>query len=168
MEDSESCLLLIQKLFSEGSINDDQRDALKGKSNYTHSPSTDMLFDEDAILLSFFQRYSDPDEEEDLKTDVIKYVGGGNFGGKIPMEDQNTTGDSQTLDDVSQHYSVINLASDFVTDGQCRRHEEEALSRNASAKEEVGRAAKKGSRSIQRCGGRLRCQSSDEQRKHLL
>ena len=60
-----------------------------------------MLFDEDTILLSFFQRYSDPDEEEDLKADVIKYVGGGNFGGKIQMEDQNTTGDSQTLEDVS-------------------------------------------------------------------
>ena len=47
----------------------------------------DMLFDEDTILLSFFQRYTDPDEEEDLKRDVIKYCGGGNFGGKVPMED---------------------------------------------------------------------------------
>ena len=58
-----------------------------------------MLFDEDTILLSFFQRYTDPDEEDDLKKDVIKYVSGGNFGGKILMEDQNTTGES--LDDVS-------------------------------------------------------------------
>ena len=33
MEDSENCLLLIQKLYQEGNINDDQRDALKGKWN---------------------------------------------------------------------------------------------------------------------------------------
>ena len=59
-----------------------------------------MLFDEDTILLSFFQRYTEPEDEADLKKDVIKYVGGGNFGGKVPMEDQNTTGES--LDEVSQ------------------------------------------------------------------
>ena len=58
-----------------------------------------MLFDEDSILLSFFQRYTDPEDEEDLKKEVIKYVSGGNFGGKAPLEEQNTTGDS--LDDVS-------------------------------------------------------------------
>ena len=46
-----------------------------------------MVFDEDTILLSFFQRYSDPEDEEDLKQDVIKYVSGGNFGGKNPIEE---------------------------------------------------------------------------------
>ena len=68
-DDDERCLNLIQQLYQEGLINDAQRDALK-----------DMFFDEDAILLSFFQRYADPVEEEDLKTEVIKYVSGGNFG----------------------------------------------------------------------------------------
>ncbi len=46
-----------------------------------------MLFDEDTTLLSFFQRYSDPSDEEDLKRDVIKYCGGGNFGGKVDLEE---------------------------------------------------------------------------------
>lgn len=46
-----------------------------------------MLYDEDTILLSFFERHSEDEDEEDLKQAVIKYVGGGNFGGKTPMED---------------------------------------------------------------------------------
>ena len=61
-----------------------------------------MIFEEDAILLSFFEKYTEPDEEEELKESVIKYVGGGNFGGKAPIEEQNTTGES--LDDVSLKY----------------------------------------------------------------
>ena len=60
-----------------------------------------MLFDEDAILLSFFSRYSDPEDEEDLKMEVIRYVNKGNMGGTVPHEDQNTTGES--LDDVSKY-----------------------------------------------------------------
>ena len=82
MDIEESCMLLIQKLYKEGSINDDQRDALK-----------DMVMDDDSILLSFFNKYTEPEDEEDLKNDVIKYVGGGNFGGK-QLEEQNTTGES--------------------------------------------------------------------------
>ena len=80
----EKCLELIQILHSDKRINDDQRDNLK-----------DMLFDEDAILLSFFNKY-DPGEEgeEDLKQDIIKYCGGGNFGASQPIEDQNTTDES--------------------------------------------------------------------------
>ena len=39
-----------------------------------------MLFDEDTTLLSFFDRYPDPEDEEELKTAVMKYIGGGNFG----------------------------------------------------------------------------------------
>ena len=54
-----------------------------------------MLFDEDAILLSFFNKY-DPGEEgeEDLKNDIIKYCGGGTFGAQNDIEEQNTTGES--------------------------------------------------------------------------
>ena len=52
-----------------------------------------MLFDEDTILLSFFEKYPDADEEDLLKQDVIKYVCGGNFGGK-PDEEQATTDES--------------------------------------------------------------------------
>ena len=40
-----------------------------------------MLFDEDTTLLSFFENFSDPEDEEELKENIIKYVGGGNFGG---------------------------------------------------------------------------------------
>ena len=42
---------------------------------------TDMLFDEDTTLLSFFENFSDPEDEDELKENIIKYVGGGNFGG---------------------------------------------------------------------------------------
>ena len=55
-----------------------------------------MLFDEDAILLSFFNKH-DPGEEgeEDLKQDIIKYCGGNTFGTQeTPIEEQNTTGES--------------------------------------------------------------------------
>jgi len=38
---------------------------------------------------------------------VIKYVGGGNFGGKPNLEDANTTGES--LDDVSKNLVCINI-----------------------------------------------------------
>ena len=82
----EEGLLLIQKLHKEGSINDDQRDALK-----------DMLFDEDTTLLSFFENFSDPEDEQELKENIIKYVGGGNFGGG--QSEDNTTGES--LDEMS-------------------------------------------------------------------
>ena len=80
----EKCLELIQMLHQEQRINNDQRDNLK-----------DMLFDEDAILLSFFNKH-DPGEEgeEDLKCDIIKYCGGGNFGANQPLEEQNTTDES--------------------------------------------------------------------------
>ena len=36
-----------------------------------------MVFDEDTLLLSFFDRYASPDDQEDLKKDVLKYIGGG-------------------------------------------------------------------------------------------
>ena len=52
-----------------------------------------MIFDEDSILLSFFERYELPAELEDLKQSVLKYIGGG-VTEKVPVEEQNTTGDS--------------------------------------------------------------------------
>ena len=61
-DDQEKCLDLIQRLHTESQINDDQRNILK-----------DMLFDEDAILLSFFSKYTEPDEQEELSKQVIKY-----------------------------------------------------------------------------------------------
>ena len=47
-----------------------------------------MLFDEDATLLSFFSNYSDPEDEDELKCAVIKYVGGGLR--QDPIEEQET------------------------------------------------------------------------------
>ena len=111
----ENCLLLIQKMHADGAITDDQRDQLKGK--YTSREGAlcsshllliisiltninlyyiDMLFDEDSILLSFFERYSDPNEEEDLKNEVVKYVSSGQFA--KASEDQST---GESLDEVS-------------------------------------------------------------------
>ena len=59
-----------------------------------------MLFDEDTTLLSFFENFSDPEDEDELKENIIKYVGGGNFGGAQPSNaEETTTGES--LDDVS-------------------------------------------------------------------
>ena len=58
-----------------------------------------MLFDEDVMLLSFFQRFSDADEEEYLKEEMIKYAKqlSGASGSKV--EESTTTGES--IDDVS-------------------------------------------------------------------
>jgi hypothetical protein len=58
-----------------------------------------MLFDEDTTLLSFFENFSDPEDEDELKENIIKYVGGGNFGGAQTISESNTTGES--LDEVS-------------------------------------------------------------------
>ena len=58
-----------------------------------------MLFDEDTTLLSFFENFSDPEEEQELKENIIKYVGGGNFGGAQVTTEENSTVDS--LDEVS-------------------------------------------------------------------
>ncbi len=55
VESSEVGLVLIQRLFSEGRITDDQRDSLKGMNN--NSYNLDMIFDEDALLLSLFERF---------------------------------------------------------------------------------------------------------------
>ena len=60
-----------------------------------------MLFDEDTMLLSFFQRFPDADEEEYLKEEVIKYIKL-QFqisAAKSAPEESTTTGES--IDDVS-------------------------------------------------------------------
>ena len=64
----------------------------------------DMVFEEDQILLSFFEKY-EADEEDLLKQDVIKYVGTGHFGEKITEE--MTTGES--LEDVSRQLQAVFL-----------------------------------------------------------
>ena len=81
MEDQEDgriddCLFLVQQMFAENQINEVQRDTLK-----------EMVFDEDTILLSFFDRYQLPDEIEELKKDVISYIGGMGIGGKVEAEE---------------------------------------------------------------------------------
>ena len=51
-----------------------------------------MIFDEDAILMSFFARYDIEAETKELKDEVLKYIGASVQ--KVPVEEQNTTGDS--------------------------------------------------------------------------
>ena len=79
-------LYFIQQLHSEGLLNDDQRDNVK-----------DMCFDEDTTLLSFFAN-ADPEDLDSLKTNIIKYIGGGVGAGKH-LEDAQTSGDS--LEEIS-------------------------------------------------------------------
>ena len=56
----ESCLELIQQMSAEGAINDEQRDSLKGKCR-ADCDVLEMVFDEDTTLLSFFERYREPE-----------------------------------------------------------------------------------------------------------
>lgn len=52
-----------------------------------------MLFEEDTTLISFFERYAEEDDYEDLQSSILKYCGA-NKEEKVPLEEQNTTGDS--------------------------------------------------------------------------
>ena len=54
---------------------------------------TDMVFEEDTTLLSFFDRYSEENDYEDLQESIKKYCGATTEASK-PLEEQNTTGDS--------------------------------------------------------------------------
>ena len=76
----EKCLTLIGQLYSQGSINDDQRDTLK-----------DMLFEDDATLLSFFERYAEDDDYDGLKESIKKYCGANN---NAKPEEQTTDADN--------------------------------------------------------------------------
>ena len=80
-EHMDNALLLVQQMFADKIINDVQRDQLK-----------EMIFDEDAILMSFFARYDIEAETDDLKGEVLKYIGASIQ--KVPVEEQNTTTDS--------------------------------------------------------------------------
>ena len=64
-----------------------------------------MVYDEDTLLLSFFDRYQLPDDEEDLKKDVLKYIGGG-LEQKPMVEEQQT-------DDVNGMSSPLDSAFDM-------------------------------------------------------
>ena len=116
----ETCLILIQQLFSDNQISDQERDHLKGKTKlppeivhqigtinicnaweyrvYSHSHADillfvmsdhpfelwlsnsfdflpiDMTFDDDVKLFGLLRRYSEPDEMDELKKQVIEYV----------------------------------------------------------------------------------------------
>ena len=52
-----------------------------------------MLFEEDTTLLSFFDRYAAEDDYDDLQKSIMKYCGA-QEDTKVPLEEQNTTGDS--------------------------------------------------------------------------
>ena len=52
VDNSQNLLVVIQKLYAEKLINDDQRDQLK-----------EMVFDDDAKLLGLYSRYEDEFEE---------------------------------------------------------------------------------------------------------
>ena len=58
-----------------------------------------MLFDEDTTLLSFFENFASPEDEKELISNIIKYVGGGNFGASEGEITANSTNES--LDDIS-------------------------------------------------------------------
>ena len=78
MESSTTALVLISQLYSEGLLNDEDRNKLKGNSHpYCSSYQyfiKDMIFEEDAILLSLFENYAD--DEEVLRKAVLKYCKG--------------------------------------------------------------------------------------------
>ena len=79
-----------------------------------------MVFDEDTTLLSFFERYKVPEQIEELKRDVLKYIGAG-VTEKVPTEDQSTNDGS--LDAVSLFLTDTFL--DVITHGFSSRHEKE-------------------------------------------
>ena len=52
--DSSNCLLVIQQLFADKRIDDDQRDTLKGKQVNLANTCKDLVFDDDVALLGLF------------------------------------------------------------------------------------------------------------------
>lgn len=92
---------MISKLYAEGHINDEDRDKLKGILTLSFlTLILDMIFSEDAILLSFFNRYED---EEELKEAIIKYCQGGAIEAKRPSDIEPVKGDLTDLDQVRFH-----------------------------------------------------------------
>ena len=76
MEDSSTnCLISLQKVYSEGLINDDIRDKTK-----------DLIFDEDSTMLALFERYSDHSDVKELALQIQKYTSSdGLDGSKKPL-----------------------------------------------------------------------------------
>ena len=87
-DSSTDCLLLIQQMHKEGTITDDQRDDLK-----------DMVFEEDGTLLSFFARYTEADEQEELQDAVVKYIN--MRSGAAQQQQDPSTGTDDNLDEMS-------------------------------------------------------------------
>jgi len=52
-------LIIVSKLYQEGKIDDDQRDQLKGNLIFGAYPLLDMIFSDDAILMTLLSRYED-------------------------------------------------------------------------------------------------------------
>ena len=58
VDNSQNILIIIQKLYADKQINDDQRDQLK-----------EMVFDDDAKLLGLYSRYDE--ETDELKKHIV-------------------------------------------------------------------------------------------------
>lgn len=59
----EKSLILVQQLFAEQLLSSEERDFLK-----------DMIFGDDVKLFGLMRRYSDDEETDELKRQVISYV----------------------------------------------------------------------------------------------
>jgi hypothetical protein len=68
-------LIIVSKLYQEGKIDDDQREQLKGKLKHLITFPLEMIFSEDAILMSLLDRGYD--DEEDIKDAVLSYCNRG-------------------------------------------------------------------------------------------
>ena len=61
VDNSQNLLIVIQQLYSEQQINDNERDQLK-----------DMVFDDDVKLLGLFSRYEE--EIDEMKIQIVNYI----------------------------------------------------------------------------------------------
>jgi hypothetical protein len=67
-------LIIVSKLYQEGKLDDDQREQLKGNTFILYF-LLEMIFSEDAILMSLLDRGYD--DEEDIKDAVLSYCNRG-------------------------------------------------------------------------------------------
>ena len=67
----QNLLIVIQELYAEKLIDDDQRDQLKGKPPRASHPA-DMVFDDDAKLSGLYSRYEE--EREEMKGQIVQYI----------------------------------------------------------------------------------------------
>jgi hypothetical protein len=68
-------LIIVSKLYQEGKLDDDQREQLKGNTHIILYFLLEMIFSEDAILMSLLDRGYD--DEEDIKDAVLSYCNRG-------------------------------------------------------------------------------------------